>query len=83
MKAKVATEASESKARMEKMTALRRRAGSCVRVLVEGGSDLAARRAVRSTFAVRPATSSTWPPKRAIGSELLRLVTSVSTGAMV
>ena len=53
------------------------------RVRVDGGCDLAARRVVRSTRAVSTVTRSTWPPKRAMGSELLRVDATVSTGAMV
>lgn len=81
--AKVVTEARERNARIEKVMAWRRRAGSCERVLVEGGRDLAARRVVSSTCAVRPVTSRIWPPKAAMGSELLRVAASVSTGAMM
>jgi len=38
---------------------------------------------VRSTRAVRTVTRSTWPPKIAMGSELLRVDATVSTGAMM
>lgn len=82
-KAKVPTDSSDTSAMTEKAKALRRRAGSWERVCVDGGCALAARRVVNSTRAVRTVTSKTCPPKRAMGSELLRVEASVSTGAMV
>ena len=81
--AKVVTEAKERNARIEKVIAWRRRTGSCARVLVEGGRDLAARRVESNTCAVRPVTRIIWPPKRANGSELLRVEASESTGAIM
>lgn len=82
-KAKLPTETNDMSAMKEKTKAFRRRAGSWERVWVDGGCSLAARRVVSSTRAVRIVTSRHCPPKSAMGSELLRVAASVSTGAMV
>lgn len=82
MTANVVTEASDRSARIEKMATWRRRAGCCERVTVDGGRLFAARRAVRRTCVVRPATSRIWPENRAKGRLFVCAVAPGSRGAM-